>query len=322
MNSPLKTLYPEITPYQHGWLNRGDGHEIYYELCGNPQGTPVVVLHGGPGSGCTPTQRRFFDPTFYRVILLDQRGCGRSRPAGGTRDNTTWHLVEDIEALRQHLNIDHWMVFGGSWGSTLALAYASPHHSHVTALILRGIFLARPQELDWFLHEAGKFFPEARAALVRELSAGEQKALMQTFAQRVFSEDIALAAHGARTWNAYESAIMSLLPMPAGAPPPDEVSIARARVQLHYLMHQCFLQDSPLLDQIDRIRHLPAIIIQGRYDMVCPPGSAYELHQRWPEAEFIVIPDAGHAAFEPGICDALVDATDRFKPILSGRAKD
>ena len=318
----LKTPYPELIPFQHGWLDRGDDHRIYYEQCGNPEGLPAVVLHGGPGSGCTPAQRRFFDPAVYRIILFDQRGCGRSLPAGSTENNTTWHLVEDIEALRQHLGISRWLVFGGSWGSTLALAYASLHKTRVLGLVLRGIFLSRAEELRWFLDDARKFFPEAWARLVANLDKEQRKDIMGAYAKLVFGSDVRTAAEAARTWNAYESSIMSLLPMNGGNQVSDEVSVARAKVQLHYLMHECFLAEQPLLNQVARLRDLPAVIIQGRYDMVCPPLTAYELHQAWPEAEFVVVPDAGHAAFEPGICDALIRATDQFKSTLAGHRAD
>ena len=314
----LMTPYPEIAPFQHGWLNCGDGHQIYYEQCGNPDGLPAVVLHGGPGSGCTPAQRRFFDPDTYRIILFDQRGCGRSQPAGGTEHNTTWHLVADIELLRQRLGIERWLVFGGSWGSTLALAYAAMHKAPVLGLVLRGIFLSRPEELRWFLEEARKFFPEAWSRLVTHLDADQRKDIMGAYAKLVSAEDVRAAAEAARTWNAYEGSIISLLPANGGSQVSDAVSIARARVQLHYLTNQCFLQARPLLDVVEGLRDLPAVIIQGRYDMVCPPLTAYELHRAWPEAEFVMVPDAGHAAFEPGICDALIRATEQFKGTLSG----
>ncbi len=312
MATTAHTLYPEIDPFNQGWLEVSGGHRIYFEECGNPQGAPVVFLHGGPGSGCNPGQRRFFDPTHYRVILFDQRGCGRSLPLGLTEANATQLLVEDIDQLRTHLGVDRWLVFGGSWGSTLALAYASRHAASITGMILRGIFLSRHSELEWFLHSVKQFFPEAWENLVSPLSEKERQDVMGAYKTRIDSGNVAAA----RQWNAYESAIMSLLP---SATPPrpveDAVTLARARVQLHYLMHQCFLKETPLLSQVDRFRHLPAIIIQGRYDMVCPPVTAHELHQVWPEAEYVVVPDAGHSAMEPGIIDALVSATEQFKPM-------
>jgi len=314
-------LYPELEPYTRGWLEASGGHSLYYEQCGNPQGVPVVVLHGGPGSGCTPTQRRFFDPAYYRIVLFDQRGCGRSQPAGSIHENTTWHLVEDIEALRQHLCIPRWLVFGGSWGSTLALAYATRHAEAIVGMILRGIFLSRATELDWFLHRARWFFPEAWERLTGWLAPHERQNVMGAYAKRIFASDLKETVQSARRWNAYEAAIMSLLPAAGGAEVEDAVTLARARVQIHYLLHGCFLAEQPLLEQVDRFRAIPAIIIQGRYDMACPPRTAYELHQVWPEAEFRIVPDAGHAASEPGIRAALVEATESFKLAQQQRSR-
>ncbi len=311
-HNTMTTLHPEIEPYDHAWLDVGDGHAMYYEQCGNPHGTPVVFLHGGPGSGCNPGQRRFFDPAFYRIILLDQRGCGRSRPQGHIEHNTTSHLVADIERLRHHLGIERWLVFGGSWGSTLALAYAATHPAPITGLILRGIFLSRPSELEWFLHSVSHFFPEASDALLAHLPEAERSDLMGAYYRRVFAGD----AEAARAWNGFESAIMSLLPPPAPSKLVDDATtLARARVQLHYLREECFLKDAPLLDRVDRFRHIPARIIQGRYDMVCPPVTADALHRAWPEADYVIVPDAGHSAMEPGVIAALVSATEAFKKV-------
>jgi proline iminopeptidase len=301
-------LFPEIQPYAHGWMDASGSHAIYYEECGNPAGMPVVFLHGGPGSGCNPGQRRFFDPAHYRIILLDQRGCGRSLPAGCIEHNATPDLVNDIDQLRKHLNIQQWLVFGGSWGSTLALAYAAQHPQDISGLILRGIFLARPSELDWFTYSVRHFFPEPWDRLTKGLPADARQNLIRTFHEKVMGGDIA-AAHA---WNTYEGEIMTLLPQPAKEAD-DNIAMARARVQLHYLISHCFLESQPLLEQIDRFRHIPAVIIQGRYDMVCPPISAHDLHEAWPEAEYIVVPDAGHSAMEPGITSALVEATEQFK---------
>jgi len=304
------SLYPELEPLAHDWLRVTGGHQIYYEVCGNPHGFPVVFLHGGPGSGCNLGQRRFFDPEHYRIILLDQRGCGRSKPLGHIEENTTQHLIADIESLRIHLGIDRWLVFGGSWGSTLALAYAAAHPQVISGLILRGIFLSRKGELDWFLHGIRHFFPEASAKLSAPLRPEERSDILKAYYDRVFSGDI----EAARTWNAFESSIMALLPpTPSEKVPDDAVTLGRARVQLHYLRALCFLESTPLLEQVDRFRHIPAIIIQGRYDMVCPPVTADELRLAWPEASFSMIPDAGHSAMEPGIISALVNATEAFK---------
>lgn len=303
-------LYPELEPYVATWLDVPGGHSLYFEQCGNPHGKPVVFLHGGPGSGCNPAQRRFFDPSHYRIILFDQRGCGRSRPLGGIEENTTRHLVADIEHLRMHLGIDRWLVFGGSWGSTLALAYAAAHPQAITGLMLRGIFLGRQSELDWFTYQARHFFPDAWGSLSDPLPPDERDDILQAYYRRVFSGDI----EAARTWNAYEGSIMSLLlPETSSRVPDDAVTLARARVQLHYLRALCFLADTPLLEQVEHFRHIPAVIIQGRYDMVCPPVTADELHRAWPEAEFVMVPDAGHSAMEPGIIAALISATESFK---------
>jgi proline iminopeptidase len=320
---PDYSLFPELEPYAHGWLDVPGGHRIYFEQCGNPDGVPAVVLHGGPGSGCNAGQRRFFDPAYYRIILFDQRGCGRSTPAGCIEYNTTWHLVEDIEALRRHLGIQRWMVFGGSWGSTLALAYASTHPQVVAAMVLRGIFLCRPAELDWFVRQSRWFFPEAWERLANGLDASERDHVMVAYQKRIFADDHQGAVDAARNWNAFEAAIMKLLPAAdSGTGPDDATTLARARVQLHYLMNLCFLQDRPLLQRVAHCRAIPAVIIQGRYDMVCPPFTAYELHQAWPEAEFKIIPDAGHAASEPGIAAALVAATESFKHLQGEVSRD
>jgi len=307
-------LYPEIDSYQSGWLPVSPAHEIYFEQCGNPSGQPVVFLHGGPGSGCNPNQRRFFDPSHYRIILLDQRGCGRSKPQGCVEQNTTVDLVSDLEALRQSLEIERWLVFGGSWGSTLALAYAVAHSDRVDGLILRGIFLSRPHELQWFLKDVKNFFPEVWEKLVTYLPADERNDLLQAYYRRIFDADKNVSLPAACVWNAYESAIMSLhAPSSPTVTPADEVQIARARVQLHYIMHGCFVSERPLLEEAKALAHIPTVIVQGRYDMVCPPITAWELGKVMPNAELQMIPDAGHSAMEPGTASALVAATERFK---------
>lgn len=307
-------LFPTIEPYDSGYLSTSSAHEVYFEQCGNPDGTPVIFLHGGPGSGCSPTQRRFFDPNFYRIILMDQRACGRSRPQGHIANNTIWDLVSDIEFLRLQLGIQRWHVFGGSWGSTLALAYASQHAEAIISMILRGIFLCRASELDWFINGAANFFPEVKSTLVKQLPEDKQYDVMHAYADIIFSDDAKKASSAAHHWNNYESAIMCLTPPAESSPPPsDEIALARAKVQMHYLLNQGFLADRPLLNEVEKFRHIPAIIIQGRYDMVCPPTSAYELHLKWPEANFKIIPDAGHASFETGISAALIEATETMK---------
>lgn len=313
----INNLYPEITPHRSGHLNVSDMHQMYYEVCGNPEGRPVVFLHGGPGSGCNPNQRRFFDPAFYRIVLLDQRGCGRSLPLGEVRDNTTDALVNDIDALRVHLGIDRWLVFGGSWGSTLALSYAIRFPQRVTGLILRGIFLSRQQELQWFLGDAAQFFPEAWQMLLDGLHEEERDNVLQAYAKRIFSEDSNISLQASCRWNDYESSIMSLRPPTntKAAPVDADVQIARARVQIHYILHGCFVSDRDMLAEAAKLAAIPTWIVQGRYDMVCPPKTAWQLKQAMPHAHFEMVPDAGHSAMEPGTCQALLSATEAFKRI-------
>lgn len=311
-----KQLYPEIEPYQHGLLQSPDSlHHIYYEQCGNPTGVPVVVLHGGPGSGCNPNQRRFFDPAYYRIILFDQRGSGRSRPLGYIEHNTIQHLLTDMEQLRSHLGISKWLVFGGSWGSTLALSYTTTHKSQVSGLILRGIFLAQPHEVQWFMYAVRNFFPEEWNRFTEILSPDERQDILAAYAKMIFDGDDQQQTIAARAWSAFESSIMTLRPANASLSNYDAAMIGRLRVHLHYLINDCFLRKTPLLPLIDTIRDIPTTIIHGRYDMVCPVQTAYALHTAWPEAEFEIIADAGHAATEPGIASALVAATERFKSI-------
>lgn len=309
-------LYPEIDFYHSDRLKVSETHAIYYEECGNPDGRPVVFLHGGPGSGCNPNQRRFFDPAHYRIILLDQRGCGRSTPLGETTENTIDDLVEDIEKLRLHLGIQRWLVFGGSWGSTLGIAYAIAHPAAVAGLILRGIFLSRQTELDWFLGQSEQFFPEAWNSLLDYLPAGERGSVLQAYAKRIFADDIAISAPAAARWNDYESSIMRLQPeADSGSPVPDEIQVARARVQIHYIMHGCFVSQRNLLQEVKKLGQIPTIIVQGRYDMVCPPLTAWQLKQAMPHAQFHMIADAGHSAMEPGTCTALLAATEQYKAL-------
>lgn len=309
-------LYPEIDFYHSDRLKVSETHAIYYEECGNPDGRPVVFLHGGPGSGCNPNQRRFFDPAHYRIILLDQRGCGRSTPLGETIDNTIDDLVTDIEKLRLHLGIQRWLVFGGSWGSTLGIAYAIAHPEAVAGLILRGIFLSRQSELDWFLGQSEQFFPEAWNSLVDYLPADEQGTVLQAYAKRIFAEDVGISAPAAARWNDYESSIMRLQPeTDKGTAISDEIQVARARVQIHYIMHGCFVSHRNLLEEVKKLGQIPTIIVQGRYDMVCPPLTAWQLKQAMPHVQFHMIPDAGHSAMEPGTCAALLAATEQYKAL-------
>jgi proline iminopeptidase len=315
----LRTLYDSIEPYDSGHFRVSAVHELYYEQCGNPEGTPVVFLHGGPGAGLVPDYRRFFDPEAYRVILFEQRGSGRSRPHASLEDNTTWHLVQDIEQLREHFGVDQWVVFGGSWGSTLSLTYAETHPERVRALVLRGIFLCRPQETTWFYEDsqgASAIFPDAWEEYVRIIPEAERNDLIGAYYRRLTSDDAAVRLEAAKAWAIWEASALKLLPDQKlidefGEP---EMALAVARIECHYFINNCFFEtDNYLLDHIERIRHIPAVIVHGRYDVVCPFMSAWDLHQAWPEAALRIIPDAGHSALEPGITSALVEATDSFR---------
>ena len=313
-------LYPEIDPYNAGMLELDGRHRMYFEESGNPRGTPVLFLHGGPGAGAAPAHRRFFDPAHYRIVIFDQRGAGRSTPLGDITDNTTPLLVSDIEKLRVHLGIAGWIVFGGSWGSTLALAYAEAHPERCRGLILRGIFLCRRSEIDWFLYGLRHLFPEAWRAFTDPIPESERGDLLQAYHRRLTNTDPNVHMPAARAWSTYEGSCSTLLPSPetvayfAG----DVVALGLARIEAHYFSNNIFLPDDYLLKNVQRIRHIPGVIIQGRYDAVCPIISADDLHRAWPEAEYIVVPDAGHSAWEPGICAELVRATERFKNITRG----
>jgi proline iminopeptidase len=311
-------LYPPIRPYQQGYLRVSALHEIHYEQSGNPRGKPAVFLHGGPGGGTDAGMRRFFDPGRYRIVLFDQRGCGASRPHGELRENTTWDLVADIEALRAHLGIERWLVFGGSWGSTLALAYAERHPERVSELALRGIFLLRRSELDWFYqspHGAASLFPDLWEKYLDPIPAAERADLLQAYYRRLTSQDAALHGAAARAWSIWEAATSFLHTNAAYLAKFDDPAYASAfaRIEAHYFVNGGFFDpDDQLLRDAGRIRHIPGVIVQGRYDIVCPARSAWDLHRTWPEAQLHLVPDAGHSAFEPGIARALVAATDRF----------
>lgn len=314
--STERGLYPEIAPHAQGMLKVSDLHTIYWEESGNPAGKPVVFLHGGPGGGTDPKQRRFFDPDRYRIVLFDQRGCGKSTPHACLEDNTTWTLVSDIEALRRHLGIERWQVFGGSWGSTLALAYAQAHPDRVSELVLRGIFLLRAQELRWFYqHGTSELFPDAWEDYLAPIPEAERADLITAYHARLTSDDPKVRQEAARAWSVWEARTSFLLPKEdhvqrsAG----DAFSLAFARIECHYFVNRGFLaHEDQLLDDVSKIRHIPAVIVQGRYDVVCPATSAWALHRRWPEADLKIIDDAGHSGYEPGILRALVAATDRF----------
>ena len=314
------TLYPEIEPYNAGMLQLDSRHHMYFEESGNPRGTPVVFLHGGPGAGAAPAHRRFFDPAHYRIVIFDQRGAGRSKPLGEIIDNTTPLLVGDIEKLRLHLGIGRWLVFGGSWGSTLALAYSEAHPECCTGIILRGIFLCRDSEIDWFLYGLRHLFPEAWQAFTAPIPEIERGDLLTAYYRRLTDPDPEVHMPAARAWSTYEGSCSTLLPSPetvayfAG----DVVALGLARIEAHYFIHNIFLPQNALLENVGRIRHIPGVIVQGRYDAVCPIISADDLHRAWPEAEYVVVPDAGHSAWEPGICAELVRATEKFKNITQG----
>jgi proline iminopeptidase len=308
-------LYPEIEPYSAGMLELDALHRMYWEQSGNPRGAPVLFLHGGPGAGASPAHRRFFDPAHYRIVVFDQRGAGRSQPLGELEANTTPHLIADIERLRAHLKLDRWLVFGGSWGSTLALAYAQAHADRCTGLILRGMFLCRKSEIDWFLYGLRALFPEAWRVFAGAIPAAERGDLLAAYYRRLTDPDPGIHMPAARAWSVYEGACSTLLPSPetvayfAG----DVVALGLARIEAHYFSHGIFLPGNALLDGIARIRHLPCVIVQGRYDAVCPIVTADDVHQAWPEAEYIVVSAAGHSAWEPGICAELIKAAERFK---------
>lgn len=312
----MRTLYPPIEPYQEGKLKVSALHTIHYEESGNPQGKPVIFLHGGPGGGITPMYRQYFDPQKWRIVIFDQRGCGKSTPYAELQENTTWDLVNDIEKLRKHLQIAKWFVFGGSWGSTLALAYSQTHPHHCLGLILRGIFMLRPQELHWFYQSGASYlYPDAWQEYLKPIPPEEREDLLSAYYQRLTSESKNIRLEAARAWSVWEASTSKLLPSAKSIKRfgEEEFAEAFARIECHYFVNGGFLTtENQLLDNIDRIRHLPGVIVQGRYDVVCPMITAWELHQKWQEAEFIVVPDAGHSISEPGIRHALIEATDKF----------
>lgn len=319
MPTASRVLYPEIEPYRTGRLRVGGEHEMYFEESGNPHGKPVVFFHGGPGGGTEPKHRRYFDPKTYRIVLFDQRGCGRSTPFASLIDNTTWDLVSDIEKLRTHLEIERWQVFGGSWGSTLALAYAETHPERVTELVLRGIFLLRREEIRWFYQDGASWiFPDAWHEYLTHIPEAERGDLLHAYYRRLTSPDAVTRSAAAKVWSVWEGRTSCLIPSAdliartAG----DDFSLAFARIECHYFVNDGWLTNGRELlapRNIDRIRKIPGVIVQGRYDIVCPLKSAWDLHVAWPEADLRIVPDAGHAASEPGIVNELVSATDHFR---------
>jgi proline iminopeptidase len=312
-------LFPEIEPFAAGRISVDPRHTLYWEECGNPEGVPIVFLHGGPGGGCLPHHRRFFDPAFWRIVLVDQRGAGRSTPSAEIADNTTWHLVADLERLRSQRGIENWALFGGSWGSTLALAYAESFPERSTGLVLRGVFLASAGEIDWFMNGMGRIFPEAHERFASFLPADERDDLLAGYHRRLTDPDPAVHGPAAAAWDAYESDCSTLLPRAEGSPAFENaaVALAIARIEAHYFVHNGFLADGELLGNAHRIEHLPCTIVQGRYDVICPPVTAHALARAWPSAELVMVPGAGHSVREPGIARALVAAVERLKTRLA-----
>ncbi|NVN36591.1 prolyl aminopeptidase [Komagataeibacter swingsii] len=305
--------YPPIAPYDHGWLDTGEGHRIYWELCGNPDGIPVVFLHGGPGGGCSAFQRQMFDPARYRILLFDQRGCGRSTPHASLVNNTTWHLVADIERLRIMTGAEKWMVFGGSWGSTLALAYAQAHPGHVSALVLRGIFTLRRAELLWYYQDGASWlFPDLWEQFVAPIPPDERGDLMAAYHRQLTGPDADVRMKAAIAWSVWEGRTITLRPASdtiiQHADP--RYALAFSRIENHYFINAGWLDEGQLIRDVGRIRHIPAVIVQGRYDVTTPMRTAWDLHRAWPEADFRIIDTAAHAMTEPGILSALLDATD------------
>ncbi len=315
--SERRPLYPPFEANRIGRLRVSDLHELYFEESGNPNGKAALFLHGGPGAGTEPKHRRFFDPAAYRIVLFDQRGCGKSTPFASLDENSTWDLVADIEKLRVHLGIDTWLVFGGSWGSALALAYAETHPDRVSALVLRGIFLLRKQEIDWFYQRgAGAIFPDAWDEYLAPIPEAERGDLVQAYHRRLTSDDAAIRQEAARAWAVWEGKTSNLLPSPEWIAKTggDDFSLAFARIECHYFVNDGFFgQGRGLLENVAKIRHLPGVIVQGRYDVVCPMETAWALHRAWPEADFRIAADSGHSATEPGNLHELVEATDRFR---------
>jgi proline iminopeptidase len=308
-------LYPPLEARAHGRLRVDDLHDLYWEECGSPAGIPVLFLHGGPGAGISKDHRRFFDPEAYRAVLFDQRGSGQSTPLGEWRQNTTELLIEDIERLRTLLGIDRWLVFGGSWGSTLALAYGEAHPDRCLGFVLRGIYFGSKVENEWWINGQGLFFPEVHQRFAAAIPPEERGDLLRAYARRMFDDDPAIHTPAVQAWSRYEGACLNLIPDASVEEAFGELSVALGlgRLECHYFLHECFLEAGQILRDLDRIRRLPAAIVQGRYDIVCPPQTAWSLHEAWPEAAFRIVPDAGHSAFETGIARELVAALDRFK---------
>lgn len=311
-----KGPYPSLSPHASGWLAVGDGHEIYWETCGNPDGKPALFLHGGPGGSCHPDHRRLFDPKTYRIVLFDQRGSGRSRPRASIENNTTDHLVADIEKLRLHLEIDDWLILGGSWGAALALVYAQAHSAHVRAIVLRGVFTARQKEIDWlYKFGASELFPDEWNKFSTHIPPDERDDLVGAYHQRLMHEDEEVHKAAARHWCGWESALLTLKPRGARTFAPTPGEIALARIEAHYFINDTFLDEAQILQDMSAIAHIPGIAVQGRYDVITPVRTAYDVCDAWSNCKLVVVPDAGHATSEPGIIAALVEATDGFQGV-------
>jgi proline iminopeptidase len=310
--SPTAPFYPPISPHESGVLNVSGGHRLSYEVCGNPKGFPAIFLHGGPGAGCAPVHRQFFDPAVYRIVLFDQRGAGRSTPYASIEHNTTWDLVDDIEQLRRQLGIERWLVFGGSWGSTLALAYASRHPERCMALVLRGVWLCRPVDITWWFDGIRMVYPDYWKEFTSYIPLDERSDLLAAYSRRLNNPDPEIHLPAATVWDRYETRCSRLLPQANGL---SASRLPLARLEAHYMTHGAFLRENELVDAVPRFRHVPATIIHGRYDMLCPLEGAVELANAWPEAVLEVVADAGHSALEPGIAQRLVAATDRFRSL-------
>lgn len=313
----MRNYFPQIEPYNKGMLKVSELHTLYWEECGNPAGKPIIFLHGGPGGGVSPEHRRFFDPQAYRIILFDQRGSGQSLPCAELRENTTWDLIKDIETIREKLNIEKWVVFGGSWGSTLALTYAITHPEKVKALVLRGIFLCRPSEIRWFYQEgASQIFPDVWDEYLKPIPESERHDLVTAYYKRLTHENAEIRLQAAKAWSKWEAATSRLMVDQASIDEFEdpEYALSFARIECHYFTNNAFFKTNNwILENIDKIRHIPGVIVQGRYDVVCPARSAWDLHKAWPEAKFTIIADSGHAAVEPGTRSALIEATESFK---------
>ena len=311
----LRTLYPPIEPYRSGLLDTGDGHQVYWELCGNPEGKPAAFLHGGPGAGCSPAHRRLFDPARYNILLFDQRGCGRSKPHASLEANTTWDLVADMERLRELIGAEQWLLFGGSWGSTLALAYAETHPKRVSGLILRGIFTIRREEILWFYQEGASWlFPDFWEDYLAPIPEDERDDLLAAYQRRLTGSDRAEQLRAAKAWSLWEGRTIHLHPDPQaeGSHTRDDFATAFARIENHYFTHHGWLEEGQLIRNAGKLSGIPGVIVQGRYDVCTPVRTAWELHKAWPEAELHIVPDSGHAFDEPGTLDRLIRATDQF----------